>query len=64
MAFDHDVFKEGLDSWSCRSILLDCLKNVEFKVNKIFESTNTLKKNQIKGEQRLTDLIETVNFLS
>ena len=61
---DHDVFEEGLDSSSCRSILFDCLKNLESKVNEIFANTNTLKENQIKGEKQLTDLAETVNFLS
>ena len=53
-----------MDSSSCRSILFDCLKYLEHKLNKIFENTNTLKENQIKGEKELTDLAETVNFLS
>ena len=61
---DHDVFEEGLDSSSCRSILFDCLKNLESKVNEIFANTNTSKENQIKGEKQLTDLAETVTFLS
>ena len=59
---DHDFFEEGLDSSSYRSILFDCLKNLESKVNEISENTN--KKNQIKGENQLTDLTEAVNFLS
>ena len=53
-----------MDSSSCRSILFDCLKNLESKVNEIFENRNTLKENQIKGEKQLTDLTERVNFLS
>ena len=53
-----------MDSSSCRGILFHCLKNLESKVNEIFAKTNTLKENQIKGEQQLTDLAETVNFLS
>ena len=61
---DHDVFEENLDSSSCRSTLFDYLKNLESKVNEIFANTNTLKENQIKGEKQLTDLAETVNFLS
>ena len=61
---DHDVFEEGSDSSSCKSILFYCLKNLEFKVNEIFENTSTLKENQIKGEKQLTNLAETVNFLS
>ena len=61
---NHDVFEEGLESLSCRSIVFDCLKNLESKVNEIFENTNTLKENQIKGQKQLTDLDETFNFLS
>ena len=61
---DHDVFEEGLDSSRCRSILFDCLKNLESKVNEIFSNTNALKENQIKGEKQLTDLAEIFNFLS
>ena len=53
-----------MDSSSCRSILCDCLKNLESKVNEIFASTNSLKENQVKGEKQITDLAETVNFLS
>ena len=53
-----------MDSSSCRSILFDYLKNLESKVNEIFENTNTLKENQIKGEKQLIDLAETVNFVS
>ena len=60
---DHDVFEKGLDSSNCKSILFDCLKNLEPK-SEIFANTNTLKGNQIKREKQLTDLAETVNFLS
>ena len=56
---NHDVFEEGLVYSNCRSILFDYLKILESKVN-----TNTLKESQIKGEMQLTDLVETVNFLS
>ena len=56
---NHEVFKEGLDSSSCRSVLFDCLKNLESKVNDIFQTANILKENQIKGEKQLTDLAET-----
>ena len=53
-----------LNSSSCRSIISNCLKNLESWVNEIFENTNTLKENQIKVEKQLTDLTESVNFLS
>ena len=42
-----NVFEEDLDSSNCRSILFDCLKNLESKVNEIFANTYTLKENQI-----------------
>ena len=61
---EYDVFEEVLDSSSCRSILFDCLKNLEPEGNKIFANTNTLKENQVNGEKQLTDLAETVNFFS
>ena len=37
---------------------------IESKVNEIFANTNTLKENQIQDEKLLTDLAETVHFLS
>lgn len=40
------------------------IQRKESKVNEIYVNTNTLKENQIKGEKPLTDLAETVNFLS
>ena len=50
---DHNVFEEDLHSSSCSSIIFDCLKNLEYKLNKIFENTNTLKQNKrCKGTHR------------
>ena len=60
----HDVFEEGLDTSNSGSIIFDWLKNLEFKVNEIFANTNTFKEKEIKGENQLTDLAETVHFLS
>ena len=37
---------------------------IESKVNEVFANTNTLKENQIQDEKLLTDLDETVHFLS
>ena len=53
-----------MDSSSFTSIVFDCLKNLESKVNKIFANTNNLKENQIKGEKQLTDLAKILKFLS
>ena len=40
---DTDVFTEGLESPRCASILYDCLKNVELKVNEIYELFSSTK---------------------
>ena len=45
-------------------LILDCLKNLESKINEIYANTNTLEESQIKGEIQFTDLADTVNFLS
>ena len=37
---------------------------IESKVNEIFANANPLKENQIQDEKLLTDLAETVHFLS
>ena len=34
-ADEGDVFNEGIDSWTCREILFNCLKNFEVKVMEI-----------------------------
>ena len=56
--------KVYLDSSNCRSILFNCLKNLESIVHEIFANTYTLKEKHIKSEKQLTDLAETVTFLS
>ena len=38
---DTDVFAEGLESADCKSILFNCLKNLEFKAKEIFDVANT-----------------------
>ena len=56
--------KVYFDSSSCGSILFNCLKNLESIVHEILANTNTLKKKHIKSEKQITDLAETVTFLS
>ena len=59
------VTKMFLKVWTrstCRSILFDCLNNLESKVNdEIYASTNTLKENQIKNNSQ-TSLKQLVFF--
>ena len=40
------------------------MKNLEEKMNKLFQITSSAKDRQIKGELRLKDLNEAVNFIS
>ena len=61
---DTDVFGEGLESAYCKAILFNCLKNLEVKVKEIFDLANTTNESQIKGEQQLKCLTESVEFIS
>ena len=58
-----DVFTEGLSSPDCAKILYNCIKNVENHLLAIHSKTEETKMSQIKGEQKLIDLNETVNFI-
>ena len=59
-----DVFGDGLESADCKAILFNCLKNLEVKVKAIFDLTNTTNESQIKGEQQLKCLTDSVEFIS
>ena len=61
---DTDVFGDGLESADCKAILFNCLKNLEVKVKAIFDLTNTTNESQIKGEQQLKCLTDSVEFIS
>ena len=61
---DTDVFGEGLESADCKAILFNCLKILEVKVKEIFDLANTTNESQIKGEQQLKCLTESVEFIS
>ena len=63
-ADDADVFGEGLESAHCKAILFNCLKNLEVKVKEIFDLANTANESQIKGEQQLKCLMDSVEFIS
>ena len=61
---DTDVFAEGIESPRCTSILYDCLKNLELKVNEIFELSSSTKDAQIKGAKQLEDVSESITFIN
>ena len=45
---DTDIITEGIKSPRCASILYDCFKNLESKVNEIYELSSSTKDAQIK----------------
>ena len=53
-----------MESANCEAILFNCLKNLEVKVKEIFDLANTKNESQIKGEQQLKCLMESVEFIS
>ena len=58
------VFGEGLESADCKAILFNCLKKLEVKVKQIFGLPDTTNESQIKGEQQLKCLTDSVEFIS
>ena len=61
---DTDVFTEGIDFPRCASIPYDCLKNLELKVNEIYELSSSTKDAQIKGAKQLEDVNESIKFIN
>ena len=61
---DIDVFVEGIESPRCKSIVYDCLKNLELKVNEIFELSSSTKDAQNKGAKQLEDVSESTKFIN
>ena len=54
---DADVFSKGIDSTRCASILYDCLKNLDKKVNEIHLLSTTTNDAQIKGTKQLKEVM-------
>ena len=46
------------------SILYYCLKNLESKVNEIYEVSSSTKDAQIKGARHLEDFSESIKFIN
>ena len=61
---DDAVFSEGIDTPRCASILYDCLKNSEKKVNEIHLLSTTTNDAQIKGTQQLKEMNDTIKFIN
>ena len=61
---DDAVFSEGIDSPRCASMLYDCLKNSEKKVNEIHLLSTTTNDAQIKGTQQLKEMNDTIKFIN
>ena len=61
---DDAVFSEGIDTPRCASILYDCLKNSEKKVNEIHLLSTTTNDAQIKGTQQLKEMNDTTKFIN
>ena len=61
---DTDVFAEGIDSPRCASILYDCLKNLDKKVNEIHLLSATTNDDQIKGTQQLKEVNDVTKFIN
>ena len=59
-----DVFAESLKSPECVESLFNCLRNVERQTKDIYILSHSTQDHQIKEEEQLIDLRETVNFLS
>ena len=61
---ETDVCKEGVESADCRKVLLNCLKNLERKMNDLYMLANSNKEMQIKVDKQLIELTSSVEFLT
>ena len=62
-ANNGEVFKEALKSDDCVAILCNCMKDLEEKINELFQIISSAKDNQVQDELQLKDLNEAVNFI-
>ena len=64
-SFNEDVFVEEAQSSSeGQKSLFQCLRNLENKVQQIINQGNLTQQNQIKGENQLAEVKESLSFLS
>ena len=55
-ANNGEVCKEALKSDDCVAILRNCIKNLEEKMNELFQITSSSKDSQINSELQIKDL--------
>ena len=61
---DTDVFTKGIESLRCDITLYDCLKNLESKINEIYDLFSSTKDTHIKGAKQLEDVSESIKFIN
>ena len=59
-----DVFEDGFNSPGCVKILVNCMRNMEQQIKELIVSSNESKQARIKGEEHLTSITTSLNFLS
>ena len=57
------MFEEALKSDDCVGILCNCMKNLEEKMNGLFQINSSAKDSQIESKLQLKDLNKTANFI-
>ena len=61
---ETDVFAEGIECPRCANIIYECFKNIESKVNEIYELSSSTKDAHIKGAKQLEDFSESIRFIN
>ena len=64
MLSDEVFSEENLQSPRVIGILLNVLNKLEKQVAEIYQISNTTKTSQIKGEEQLNDVLQTVKFIN
>ena len=59
-----DVFQESLKSPDCMKILLNCFKNLDEQAKELYILAQSNNEKHIKGEKKLLDLTESINFMT
>ena len=59
-----DVFQESLKSPDCMKTLLNCLQNLDKQVKELYILVQSSNKKHIKSKEHLSDLNESINFMT
>ena len=60
----NEVFKEGLGDPDCLAILINCLRNLEIRVNDIFTELSEAREDRIKGDVHLEKLNASISSIN